>query len=293
MRRPVLAAVLSLLLIAFGAVAFDLLPLREYPDIDPPVVTIETTYRGASAAVVETRITQPLEERIAGIAGLDSISSGSEDGVSAIQLEFTLERDIDDAANDVRDRVGGALDQLPAEADAPDIRKEDASGRVMLWLNLVSDRMDRLELTDYANRFIADRFAVIDGVARVQVSGGLDYAMRIWLDRNALAARALTVADVEAALARENLELPAGSSPLRAARLRGAHRARLPHARRTSARLVLGKGGDGHLVRLGEVATVELGAAENRRQFRANGVPMVGIGMSSRAPPTRWRWRAR
>ena len=127
-RRPVLAAVLSLLLIAFGAVAFDLLPLREYPDIDPPVVTIETTYRGASAAVVETRITQPLEERIAGIAGLDAISSGSEDGVSLIQLEFTLERDIDDAANDVRDRVGGALDQLPAEADAPDIRKGTPRG---------------------------------------------------------------------------------------------------------------------------------------------------------------------
>ena len=277
-RRPVLAAVLSLLLIAFGAVAFDLLPLREYPDIDPPVVTIETTYRGASAAVVETRITQPLEERIAGIAGLDAISSGSEDGVSLIQLEFTLERDIDDAANDVRDRVGGALDQLPAEADAPDIRKEDASGRVMLWLNLVSDRMDRLELTDYANRFIVDRFAVIDGVARVQVSGGLDYAMRIWLDRDALAARSLTVADVEAALARENLELPAGA-------IRSEQRdfvvrmERGYHSAEDFRQLVLGKGGDGHLVRLGEVATVELGAAENRRQFRGNGVPMVGIGI--------------
>ncbi len=277
-RRPVLAAVLSMLLVAFGAVAFDLLPLREYPDIDPPVVTIETTYRGASAAVVETRITQPIEERIAGIAGLETISSSSEDGVSLIQLEFTLERGIDDAANDVRDRVGGVMDQLPAEADAPDIRKEDASGRVMLWLNLVSDRMDRLELTDYANRFVADRFAVLDGVARVQVSGGLDYAMRIWLDRNALAARALTVADVEAALERENVELPAGS-------VRSEQRdfvVRMERGYRTAddfRALVLGKGGDGHLVRLGEVADVELGAAENRRSFRGNGVPMVGIGI--------------
>jgi multidrug efflux pump len=277
-RRPVLAAVISLLLIAFGSVAFERLPLREYPDIDPPIVTIETTYRGASAAVVETRITQPIEDRIAGIAGLDSITSSSEDGVSVIQIEFTLERDIDDAANDVRDRVGGVLNQLPAEADSPNIRKQDSSGRVILWLSLVSDRMDRLELTDYANRFVADRFAVIDGVAQIYVSGGLDYAMRIWLDRNALAARALTVADVEAALARENLELPAGT-------IRSEERdfvVRMERGYRTPedfSQLVLGKGSDGHLVRLGEVATVELGAAEHRKQFRANGVPMVGIGV--------------
>ncbi len=277
-RRPVLATVLSLLLIAFGAVAFDLLPLREYPDIDAPVVTIQTTYRGASAAVVETRITQPIEDRIAGIAGLDTITSGSEDGVSTIQLEFSLERDIDDAANDVRDRVSGVLDQLPIEADAPDIRKQDSSGRVMLWMTLVSDRMSRLELTDYANRFLADRFSVIDGVAQIYVSGGLDYAMRVWLDFDALAARGLAVADIEAALARENLELPAGT-------VRSAERdfvVRLERGYRTVEdfrALVVGKGADGHLVRLGEVAVVELGAAENRKQFRANGVPMVGLGV--------------
>ena len=198
-RRPVLATVLSLLLLAFGAVAFDLLPLREYPDIELPVVTIQTTYRGASAAVMETRITQPIEDRIAGIAGLDTISSKSEDGVSTIQLEFSLERNIDDAANDVRDSVSRILDELPNEADAPDIRKQDASGTVMLWMTLVSDRMSRLELTDYANRIIADRFAMLDGVAQVWVTGGLDYAMRVWLDYDALAARSLGVGDVEAA----------------------------------------------------------------------------------------------
>jgi len=277
-RRPVLATVLSLLLLAFGAVAFDLLPLREYPDIDLPVVTIQTSYRGASAAVVETRITQPIEDRIAGIAGLDTVSSRSEDGVSTIQLEFSLERNIDDAANDVRDRVSGVLDDLPNEADAPDIRKQDSSGTVMLWMSLVSDRMSRLELTDYANRVLADRFAVIDGVAQIYVSGGLDYAMRVWLDHDALAARSLGVSDVEAALARENLELPAGT-------LRSLERdfvVRMERGYRTAEdfrQLVVGKGGDGHLVRLGEVALVELGAAENRKQFRANGVPMVGLGV--------------
>ncbi|MBK6583068.1 MAG: efflux RND transporter permease subunit [Gammaproteobacteria bacterium] len=277
-RRPVLAVVISLLLIAFGAVAFDLLPLREYPDIDPPVVSIETAYRGASAAVVETRITQQIEDRISGIAGVESIASSSMDGVSEITIEFSLERDIDAAANDVRDRVGGVLDQLPREADAPDIRKQDSSGRVILWMSLVSDRLDRLELTDYANRYIADRFAVIDGVAQVYVSGGLDYAMRIWLDRNALAARSLTVADVEAALERENVELPAGS-------IRSTQRdfvVRMERGYRSVGdfrALVLGKGSDGYLVRLGDVAEVELGAAENRKQFRANGVPMVGIGI--------------
>ena len=277
-RRPVLAAVISLLLIAFGVVAFDLLPLREYPDIDPPVVSIETAYRGASAAVVETRITQLIEERISGIAGVESISSSSMDGVSEITIEFSLERDIDAAANDVRDRVGGVLDQLPREADAPDIRKQDSSGRVILWMSLVSDRLDRLELTDYANRYISDRFAVIDGVAQIYVSGGLDYAMRIWLDRDALAARSLTVADVEAALERENVELPAGT-------IRSAERdfvVRMERGYRTAEdfrALVLGKGSDGYLVRLGDVAEVQLGAAENRKQFRANGVPMVGIGI--------------
>jgi multidrug efflux pump len=277
-RRPVFAAVISLLLMAFGAVAFDLLPLSEYPETDPPVVTIDTEYRGAAAAVVETRITQPIEERIAGIAGIESVSSTSGDGRSTVEIQFSLARDIDDAANDVRDRVSTVLKDLPREADSPVVAKQDASDRVILWLSLVSERMDRLELTDYGNRFVADRLATIDGVARVRVSGGLDYAMRIWLDRRALAARNLTVADIEAVLQRENVELPAGT-------IRSVERdfvVRLERGYRTAEdfrSLVVGKGSDGYLVRLGDVATVELGAAENRRQFRANGVPMVGIGI--------------
>ncbi|WP_296806689.1 efflux RND transporter permease subunit, partial [Thiocapsa sp.] len=134
--RPVLATVLSLLLVAFGLVAFDRLPLREYPDIDPPVVSIETVYPGAAANVVETRITQLIEDRIAGVEGIRTVESVSEDGRSAITIQFNVDRDIDGAANDIRDRVSAVLDQLPAEADPPNIQKVDSNEDVIMWLNL-------------------------------------------------------------------------------------------------------------------------------------------------------------
>ena len=276
--RPVLATVLSLLLVAFGLVAFDRLALREYPDIDPPVVSIETVYPGAAANVVETRITQLIEDRIAGVEGIRTVESVSEDGRSAITIEFNINRDIDGAANDIRDRVSAVLDQLPTEADPPEIQKVDSNEDVIMWLNLVSDRMSVPELTDYARRYLVDRFSVIDGVARIQVGGSQVYAMRVWLDRNELAARALTVADVEAALRAENLELPAGS-------IESVDRQFSVRINRTFngsddfARLVLARGTDGHLVRLGDVARVERGTEENRTFFRGNGVPMVGIGV--------------
>jgi len=277
-KRPVFGSVISFLLIAFGLVAFDRLPLREYPDIEPPVISIETTYRGSSAAVVESRITQLIEDRIAGVEGVRTISSSSMDGRSDITMEFNLSRDIDAAANDVRDRVAGLLDNLPDEADAPEIQKIDASGFPIMWINLVSEQMSLLELNDYAKRFLQDRFAVIDGVARVRVGGGLDYAMRVWLDRKALAARDLTVGDVEAALRAENVELPAGN-------LRSLERdftLRVDRGYQTAQdfeQLILGQGKDGYLVRLGDVARIELGPEEVRKMFRGNAVPMVGLGI--------------
>jgi multidrug efflux pump len=210
-KRPVFASVLSLLLIALGIVSFQMLPLREYPDIDPPVVSIDTRYTGAAATVVETRITQVIEDRIAGVEGINFISSSSEDGRSRISVEFTTGRDIDNAANDIRDRISGLLDDLPEEAEPPSIEKADSSDDVIIWLSLISDNMSGLELTDYANRFLVDRLSVLPGVARVRVGGGLEYSMRIWLDRTKLAARNLTVQDVEEALRRQNVELPAGS----------------------------------------------------------------------------------
>jgi len=276
--RPVLAAVLSLLLIAFGLLSFDRLPLREYPDIDPPVVSIDTIYPGAAANVVETRITELIEDRVAGVEGIRFIDSKSEDGRSVINIEFSINRDIDAAANDIRDRVSTVLDDLPDEADPPEIQKVDSNEDVIMWLNLASDRMSVPELTDYASRYLVDRFSVLDGVARVRVGGGQTYAMRIWLDRRALAARGLTVADVEAALRAENLELPAGSIDSGERQFT----VRVKRSFRTAddfSRLVLARGDNGYLVRLGDVARVERGAAEDRLFFRGNGVPMVGIGI--------------
>jgi multidrug efflux pump len=276
--RPVFATVISLLLIAFGLVAYDRLPLREYPDIDPPVVSIRTEYPGAAANVVETRITEIIEDRIAGIEGIRSIASISQDGRSVITIQFDIDRDVDAAANDIRDRVAGVFDDLPDEADPPDIRKVDNDEDVIMWLNLTSDRMTVLELTDYAERYLTDRFSALNGVARVRIGGGLSYAMRIWIDRTALAARGLTVIDIEDALRAENVELPAGS-------IESDEReftVRVERGFLTAddfQQLVLSRGSDGYLVRLSDVARVEKGAVEDRTFFRGNGVPMVGIGI--------------
>ncbi|MCB0325309.1 MAG: efflux RND transporter permease subunit, partial [Bdellovibrionales bacterium] len=277
-KRPVFASVLALLLIAFGVVSFERLPLREYPDIDPPVVSVETQYPGAAANVVESRITEIIEERVAGVEGIRFIESKSEDGESTVTIEFGIDRDVDDAANDIRDRVFGVLDDLPLEADPPEIQKVDASDDVIMWLNLTSDRLTVPELTDYADRYLVDRFSVLDGVARVRVGGGQRYAMRVWIDRVALAARGLTVADVESRLRAENVELPAGSieSVTRQFTVRVERAFR---AAEDFSRLVLGRSSDGYLVRLGDVARVERGTEEDRTLFRGNGVAMVGIGI--------------
>ena len=275
--RPVFASVLSLLLIAFGVVSFSKLSLREYPDIDPPVISIDTSYPGAAANVVETRITEVIEDRISGIEGIKYVSSTSSDGRSRINIEFDVERDIEAAANDVRDRVSGIADDLPDEAEPPDIQKADSSDDVILWLNLVSDNMDLLELTDYGKRYLQDRFSVLPGVARVQIGGGLEYSMRVWLDRNKLAARGLTVQDVETALRSENVELPAGSIESEEVQFT----ARIERGYRTSEdfeNLVIAKR-DNYLVRLGDVARVKKEAIETRTFFRGNGVPMVGLGI--------------
>lgn len=277
-KRPVFASVLSLLLIVIGLVAFMKLPLRQYPDIDPPVVSIDTIYPGAAANVVETRITEVIEDRIAGVEGIRFISSTSEDGRSIVTIEFNINRDIDAAANDIRDRVSTLLSELPDEADPPEIQKVDSNEDVIMWLNLASDRMTVPELTDYAERYLVDRFSVLDGVARVRVGGGLTYAMRVWLDRNQLAARNLTVADIEAALREENVELPAGS--LESENIQFTMR--VERSFRTAedfANLVVARGNDGYLVRLGDVARVEKGVEENRILFRGNGIPMVGLGV--------------
>lgn len=276
-KRPVFASVISLLLIAFGLVSFERLSLREYPDIDPPIVTVEVEYPGAPANIVETRVTELIEERISGVEGIEFIESSSEDGESNVTIEFSINRDVNEAANDVRDRVSGIQDNLPEEADPPEVQKVDSDDDVIIWQNLSSDRLSVPELTDYAERYLVDQYSALDGVARIRVGGGLRYAMRVWLDRQALAARGLSVSDVERALRAENIELPAGSlqSDERLFKARVERNFKEPD---DFANLVLGRGNNNYLIRLGDVARVEKGVVEDRLFFRGNGEPMVGIG---------------
>jgi multidrug efflux pump len=269
-RRPVLATVLSLLLLILGLAAAFGLSLREYPDIDRPVVSIETRYRGASSDVVETRITQLIENEISGIEGVERLNSSSRDERSQINVEFSLDRNLDAAANDVRERLSRVARRLPEEAEPSEITKVDSGTDPIMWINVSSTQRNILELTDYLNRYLVDQFSTLDGVASVRVNGARRYAMRVWLLRENLAARQLTVADVEGALQRENVELPAG-------RLESAQR---EFSLRTDTNLrneedfrdlVVGRGPDGYLVRLGEVAEVRLASEDDRSISRTNG----------------------
>jgi len=277
-KRPVFATVLNLLIITFGIVAFLMLPLREYPDIDPPVVNIVTSYPGASSAIVETKITQLLEDRISGIEGVKTINSNSRVGRSSITIEFNLDRDIDAATNDVRDRISRALNNLPEQADPPEVSKANDDESVIVWFVLQSETMSTLALTDYANRYIVDRFAVVDGVARVRVGGGRIYAMKIRLNRASMAARDITVQDIERTLRDENVELPAG-------RIESIDRdfsIRVERSYLTEqdfANMVVNHSESKSVVRLGDVAEVFIGAQDDENMFRGNGRNMVGLGV--------------
>ncbi len=277
-KRPVFAAVIAILLVLFGLVAFGRLSVREVPDVDPPVVSIETSYRGAAANVVESRITQLIEDRISGVEGVEAITSNSQNGRSSISIEFSASRDVDAAANDVRDRVSGILNNLPEEADPPEIRKVDADEQPIIWIVLTGKGRSLMDLYDYADRFLIDRFSSLDGVARVQFGGEAKPAMRIWLDRERLAALGLTPGDVESALRRQNVELPAGRVETKDQNLT----VRLNRAYSTPRdfeSLIVSRGDSGYLVRLGDVARVEVGPENPYSLFRSNGVPGVGMGI--------------
>ncbi|MBO9715431.1 MAG: efflux RND transporter permease subunit [Pseudoxanthomonas sp.] len=277
-KRPVFATVMSLILIVLGVVSFTRLPLRELPDVDPPVVSVNTTYTGASAAVVESRITQVLEDAISGIEGVDLITATSRNGRSDINIEFTLTRDIEGAANDVRDAISRVSNQLPEDVDPPQVAKQDSDSSPIMFLNLSSPGMGAEQLTDYADRNLVDQFSSIDGVSSVFIGGGQRYAMRVWLDARALSARGLTADDIGTALRRENIELPGGSieSESREFALRVMRGYQTPES---FAGLVVGKGKDGHVITLGEVARVELASEERRAFYHGNGVPQIGLAI--------------
>jgi multidrug efflux pump len=276
-RRPVFATVMSLLLFILGLGAITRLSLREFPDVDRPVVNVETRYRGASSDVVESRITQIIENEISGIEGVERLNSSSRDERSQINVEFTLERDLDSAANDVRERLSRVAARLPLEADPPQITKVDSGTDPIIWLNVASTQRNMLDLTDYMERYLVDQFSTLEGVASVRMNGARRYAMRVWLQRENLAARQLTVADVENALLRENVEIPAGrlESREREFSLRTDTNMRTEEDFRN---LVIGRGPDGYLVRLGEVAEVRLASDDDRSISRTNGI--IGASMA-------------
>ena len=277
-ERPVFATVMSLLLIVLGIMAYSRLTLRELPAIDPPIVSVDVNYPGASAAVVETRVTQVLEDALSGIEGIETIQSRSRNGRASVTLEFTLNRDIEAAANDVRDAISGVADRMPDEADPPEVEKADSDSDTIIWLNMSSTTMDTLQLSDYADRYIVDRLSSLDGVAQVRIGGRQRYAMRIWLDSAAMAARGITASDIESALRAENVELPAGriESGTRDFTLRVERNYQSP---RDFAAIPLREGADGYIVRLGDVAQVELASAERRAYYHSNGQPNIGLGI--------------
>jgi len=293
-RRPVFAAVAAIVLCVIGAAAFFFLPVRELPDVDPPIVSVNTSYAGASAEVIESRITEPIEQQIAGIQGVQRINSTSRDGRSNVNIEFSLDRNIDDAANDVRDRVSRVVGRLPDQADPPEVAKADSDSQPIMVLFLRSTTMNRLELTDYADRYLIDRLATVPGVAQVQIYGEQRYAMRIWLDAAAMAARGLTVTQVETALTTQNVELPAGSLEstdkdytVRVARTyaRAEDFAQLPIGTAGSATVSTGviQGNAAYVTRLGDIARVEEAPAEARRLFRGNGLDQIGLAVTRQA----------
>ena len=281
-RRPVFAGVLSLILVILGLLAVSRLAVREFPDIDSPVVTVTTVYRGASAEVVERRVTQVIEDQISGIAGVQKLTSSSQDERSNIVIEFSLDRDPDGAANDVRERVSRVQKLLPDGANPPEITKQDQGADATLYIAVDSQTRTLMDLTDYAERNLVDRLSAVDGVATTRMGGAQKTAMRIWLDRDALAARGLTVTDVENTLRRENIELPAGRIESRQREFSLRTTTGLDKVEDFAA-LVIGRGSDNHLTRLGEVADVRIEPEDARFVARSNGVAGISIGIVPQA----------
>ncbi|HAE01364.1 MAG TPA: multidrug transporter AcrB, partial [Rhodospirillaceae bacterium] len=276
-RRPVLAIVASLLIITAGIASLMSIPVRELPDVDSAIVTVTTTYTGATPQIIDTDITEILESSIAGVSGVKTISSQSRRGRSQTVIEFETGRDIDQAANDVRDAVGRVRGNLPEGADEPQIVKNDSDADPVMRLAVSSTNHTPEQITDYVDRFVVDRLTTLDGVASVEIQGGRRYAIRIWIDRRALAARNLTVGDIEAAINRNNIELPAGEikSSQRLIDLRLDGRFSTVEGFQN---IVLDTV-DGYPVRLDSVAKVELGVEDDETIIRANGQPAVGLSV--------------
>ena len=277
-KRPVVASVMSLVLVIFGLVTFKDIPTDELPDVQPPVVTIQTDYTGASAEIVDTQITQKIEDFVGGTPGLETIDSFSEDESSRITLTFETGLDLDDVTNDVRSSIARVVDNLPEGAKQPEIFKQSAGMRTTMWLSFSSETMSDLELTDYADRFLTDNFSTVKGVGRVRLGGERELSLRIWLDPLALAARDLTTQEVEQVLKKENVEFPAGRIESKdidlTIKLNKAYQ-----SLESYKKLPLKRANDGSIITLDDVSRIELGAESTRTLFKGNGKQVVGIGI--------------
>jgi multidrug efflux pump len=276
-KRPVFAAVLSMLIVVLGIASLLRLPIRELPDVDAAIISVSTAYTGAAPEIVDTDITEIIEGAVAGVAGIDTIWSTSQRGSARTVISFEPGRNIDEAANDVRDAVARVRAKLPAEVDEPRITKNDSDSDPVMRIAVTSDRMSPAEITDFVERYLVDRLATLDGVAQVQVYGERRYAIRIWLDRRAMAARNLTVDDVESALERNNVELPAGElkSTLRQFTVRTDSRLSRP---KQFEDIVLERI-DGYPVRLADIARIERGVEDDDTIVRSDGHQAVGLGV--------------
>jgi len=272
---------MSIIIIVFGVLGYTYLGVREFPSVDPPIITVSTNYVGANADVIESQITEPLEESINGIAGIKSLTSASRDGRSTITVEFDIDIDMEAAANDVRDRVSRALFNLPPDIDMPIVSKADADATPIVFLNIQSDTRSLLELSEIANNIFKERLQTINGVGSVQIWGERKYAMRLWLDPAKLAAFRLSPVDVRNALNRENVELPSG-------RIEGDN---TELSIRTIGRLqtevefdnLIIKEAGGNIVRVKDVGHSQLGAENERTILKRDGIPMVGVVLISQA----------
>ncbi len=277
-RRPVMAMVFSIIIMLFGAIGFNFLGVREYPSIDPPIITVRTAYTGASSQVIESQITEPLEKAINGIAGIRSISSASNQGTSNITVEFNLDVDLEAAANDVRDKVSQAVRQLPQDIDAPPVvTKSDANSDAILSMTIESTTKNQMQVSDYAANVLLERLQTIPGVSTIQIWGEKKYAMRIWLNPSLLAAYRLTPMDIQNALNRENVELPGGKITGQATDLTINTMGKLVTEDDFNNLII--SSNNGVTVRLKDVATAQLGPENDETILKQSGTPMIGLGI--------------
>ncbi len=276
-KRPVLTIVGALILILLGMLSFQRLPVREYPDTDVPTVSVNTIYRGASSEVVESRITEPLEEQLSAIDGIRVLKSSSQEEISRITIEFNLDRDPDEAANDVRDRVSRARDKLPDEVNEPIIAKEEADANPVLWLTFTSDRFSRTELTDLVDRVAKQRIQTVPGVGTIFIGGERRYAMRLWLDPDKLASYQLTANDVENALREQNVDVPGGRIESYAREFTVRTQGELANAAAFEGLVIATRGNS--QIQLRDVGRAELGSEDYRTRVFFNGVQTVGLGI--------------